>query len=136
MRQIGLWCLGLGLAVGLSACGGRKSYTEKDVHEALAERQGQVNVEIERTVKSAPPPMEYTPPAANPQRTGSGSAAGGIAGAEPGNTLPPPTTSSPPPSTPMPSQGVGDVQLDPTTGQYGITPPGAPEGYTIPLDNR
>ncbi len=136
MRWNGMWWVGLGLVLSLSACGGRQSYTEKDVQKALAERQGQINVDIERTVKSAPPPMEYTPPSGSRQGGSQGNNTPNMSpGAETTGTLPPPTPSTPP-SSPMPSQGVGDVRLDPTTGQYGIAPPGAPETYTIPLDNR
>jgi len=55
--------------------------------------------------------------------------------------LPPPNRyePTPPANRELPAQqssppNVGDVKLDPQTGQYGIQPPGAPDTYTIPLD--
>ncbi len=136
MRWTSVWLVALGLGLSLSACGRRESYTEKEVMEEIARRQGQIQTDIETTVKTAPPPMEFE----NPPSSGSGGSrtmSGSTRAMEPSSTPPPPAPSgSTPPASPMPSQGVGDVQLDPTTGQYGIAPPGAPEGYTIPLDNR
>lgn len=128
------WLIGLCLGLALSGCQ-RRAYTEADVQEALAERQGQTQVEIERGVRAAPP-IEVENPA-------SGSAPPREGGASTGEVnLPPPNRydSPPPASGSMPAQSppsaVGDVKLDPQTGQYGIQPPGAPDTYTLPLDRQ
>lgn len=130
----------LGLAVltvlTLSGCR-RHSLSEHAVHESLAEKREQYQTEIERGVQSAPPPIEVPttqqPPANNPQNQPP------QGGSVPPYEAPPPAASNAPMPNTAPAQPsntrVGDVQLDPSTGQYGIAPPGAPEGYTIPLDN-
>ncbi|MEN3001699.1 MAG: hypothetical protein ABDI19_07660 [Armatimonadota bacterium] len=132
----------IGLIVGLLALmvlGGcrRQPLSEHSVHEALAEKREQYKTDIEQGVQSVPPPIEVSDtqpsPSGNaPNQTPSGSSV-------PPYEAPPPTVTSTPtpsntPTTPSNTQ-VGGVQLDPATGQYGIAPPGAPEGYTIPLDN-
>jgi hypothetical protein len=127
--------MGLALGLALSGCQ-RRSYTEADVREAIAERQGETQVEIERGVRAAPP-VEVENPAAGgaPQRE--------AAAPSDEMNLPPPNRYEPtPPATrELPAQqspppNVGDVKLDPQTGQYGIQPPGAPDTYTIPLDRQ
>jgi len=102
------------------------------VQEAIAERQGQAQTQIEQSVRAAPPIIAENPPQNSAPPSGQGSLPGSS-----GFELPPPNqyeaprrdmpVQSPPPA-------VGDVKLDPQTGQYGIHPPGAPETYTIPLD--
>lgn len=127
--------LGLSAALLLAGCQ-RSSYTEADVHDAIAERQGQIQTEIERGVRTAPPVEVEAPPAGGAPSPGQGSTpnSGGV-------DLPPPNRydASRPAGgdTPVHSPpAVGDVKLDPQTGQYGIQPPGAPETYTIPLDRQ
>jgi len=132
MRTVGL--IGLALGLALSGCQ-RQSYTEADVREAIAERQSETQVEIERGVRAAPP-IEVENPAAGGASPRETAAPSGEVNLPPPNRYdtPPPAsrdlpTQSPPPAT-------GDVKLDPQTGQYGIQPPGAPETYTIPLDRQ
>ena len=132
MRTVGL--IGLALGLALSGCQ-RQSYTEADVREAIAERQSETQVEIERGVRAAPP-VEVENPAAGGASPRETAAPSGEVNLPPPNRYdtPPPAsrdlpTQSPPPAT-------GDVKLDPQTGQYGIQPPGAPETYTIPLDRQ
>ena len=125
--------LGLLAALALAGCQ-RASYTEEDVQKAIAERQDQFQAEIERGVRAAPPIEVEQPPA-----TGAPSPGGGSAPSPGSVELPLPNRyDAPPPTgndTPVQSPpAVGDVKLDPQTGQYGIHPPGAPETYTIPLD--
>jgi len=122
------------LGLALSGCQ-RQSYTEADVREAIAERQSETQVEIERGVRAAPP-IEVENPAAGGASPRETAAPSGEVNLPPPNRYdtPPPAsrdlpTQSPPPAT-------GDVKLDPQTGQYGIQPPGAPETYTIPLDRQ
>ena len=132
MRTVGL--IGLALGLALSGCQ-RQSYTEADVREAIAERQGETQVEIERGVRAAPP-VEVENPAAGGASQRQDAPSNGEVNLPPPNRYdtPPPAsrdlpTQSPPPAT-------GDVKLDPQTGQYGIQPPGAPNTYTIPLDRQ
>ena len=132
MRTVGL--IGLALGLALSGCQ-RQSYTEADVREAIAERQSETQVEIERGVRAAPPVEVENPAAggASPRETDAPS--GEV-------NLPPPNRyDTPPPAsrdlpTQTPPSAIGDVKLDPQTGQYGIQPPGAPDTYTIPLDRQ
>ncbi|MCX7924824.1 MAG: hypothetical protein N2554_03315 [Fimbriimonadales bacterium] len=135
MRISGWGFLGLIATLLLAGCQ-RTPYTQADVHEAIAERQSQTQLEIERGVRAAPPVEVETPPTGGTPSTGNQTAPnpGGV-------ELPPPNRyDTPAPRTSgndMPVQSppaVGDVKLDPRTGQYGIQPPGAPETYTIPLD--
>jgi hypothetical protein len=130
MRTVGL--IGLALGLALSGCQ-RQSYTEADVREAIAERQSETQVEIERGIRAAPPVEVETPSAPSaPQRETA--APSGEVNLPPPNRYdtPPPASRDLPTQTPPPA--IGDVKLDPQTGQYGIQPPGAPETYTIPLD--
>jgi hypothetical protein len=135
MRWIGLVAL-----VGLMVSGCRRQpLGEEAVHEALSEKREQYQTDIERGVQSAPPPIVVSEPSSSstnrPQTPSSTPQGGGV----PPYEAPPPTLSNPsaPSTTPNPPADTraGDVQLDPRTGQYGIAPPGAPEGYTIPLNN-
>ena len=134
MRTVGL--IGLALGLALSGCQ-RQSYTEADVREAIAEHQGETQVEIERGVRAAPPVEVENPAAggASSRETATPSSGSEI-------ELPPPNRyDAPPPAsrnlpTQSPPPATGDVKLDPQTGQYGIQPPGAPETYTIPLDRQ
>lgn len=133
MRAFG-W-IGLGLALTLCGCQ-RQSYTEADVQEAIAERQGEFQAEIERGVRAAPP-IEIETPSGRSTPSGGGSAtSGGEVNLPPPNRydMPPPASRDLPTQSSPPA--VGDVKLDPQTGQYGIQPPGAPETYTIPLDRQ
>ncbi|GBC93061.1 hypothetical protein HRbin15_01547 [bacterium HR15] len=134
-RQVGL----MGGLLALVLLGGcrRQPLSEKSVQESLAERREQYQTEIERGVQSAPPPIEVptTQPSSSPRSQEQTPQGGGV----PPYEAPPPTVgNNPTPSTTPANPAdthVGDVRLDPSTGQYGIAPPGAPEGYTIPLDN-
>jgi len=137
MSRIIAGCLGLLVALGFTGCQ-RKSYSEADVRDAIAERQGQTQIEIERSVRAAPPVEVETSPAGSAPSAGQGSAPnpGGVELPPPNRydtPAPRPTGSGTPVQSPPP---VGDVKLDPQTGQYGIQPPGAPETYTIPLDRQ
>jgi len=132
MRTVGL--IGLALGLALSGCQ-RQSYTEADVREAIAERQSETQVEIERGVRAAPPVEVENPAAggASSRETATPSSGSEIELPPPNRyDTPPPASRDLPTQTPPPV--VGDVKLDPQTGQYGIQPPGAPETYTIPLD--
>lgn len=137
MNRIIVGCLGLLVGYTITGCQ-RASYTEADVHDAIAERQGQTQIEIERGVRAAPP-VEVAAPSSD-----DGASSGGGTAPNPGSVeLPPPTRyDTPAPrstsgDTPVQSPPpVGDVKLDPQTGQYGIQPPGAPDTYTIPLDRQ
>lgn len=134
MRTVGL--IGLALGLALSGCQ-RQSYTEADVREAIAERQSETQVEIERGVRAAPPVEVETPPATDaPQRETAAPSSGSEFELPPPNRYdtPPPASRDLPTQTPPPA--IGDVKLDPQTGQYGIQPPGAPDTYTIPLDRQ
>lgn len=127
----------LGLAWSLTGCR-EKPLTEADLQQAITEHQERTNVEIERTVQSAPPPYALPeqdsgkPSQAKPDNTSSLQSTSGL-------EIPPPNTYSTPPkgteAAPIPNPQVGDLKLDPRTGQYGIQPPGAPETYTIPLNS-
>ncbi|MCS6919622.1 MAG: hypothetical protein NZM28_07615 [Fimbriimonadales bacterium] len=137
MRRLAWGFLGLFTALVFTGCQ-RSSYTEADVRDAIEERQAQMHIEIERSVRAAPPVEVETPPANSAPSSKEGTAPnpGGV-------ELPPPNrydTPAPRPTggdTPVQSPpAVGDVKLDPRTGQYGIQPPGAPETYTIPLDRQ
>jgi hypothetical protein len=132
-----VWLMGLALGLALSGCQ-RQSYTEEDVQRAIAERQSETQVEIERGVRAAPP-VEVENPAATgaPQRETATPSSGSEF------ELPPPNRYEPTPPAPRsapaqqsPPPNVGDVKLDPQTGQYGIQPLGAPDTYTIPLDRQ
>jgi hypothetical protein len=132
MRTVGL--IGLVLGLTLSGCQ-RQSYTEADVREAIAEKLQQMNAEIEQGVRAAPPVEVETPSAPSaPQRETA--APSGEVNLPPPNRYdtPPPASRDLPTQTPPPA--IGDVKLDPQTGQYGIQPPGAPDTYTIPLDRQ
>ena len=132
MRTVGL--IGLALGLTLSGCQ-RQSYTEADVREAIAEKLQQTNAEIEQGVRAAPPVEVETPSAPSaPQRETAAPSGGSAFELPPPNRYdaPPPASRDLPTQTPPPA--IGDVKLDPQTGQYGIQPPGAPETYTIPLD--
>ena len=132
MRTVGL--IGLALGLALSGCQ-RQSYTEADVREAIAERQSETQVEIERGVRAAPPVEVENPAAggASSRETATPSSGSEIELPPPNRyDTPPPASRDLPTQTPPPA--IGDVKLDPQTGQYGIQPPGAPETYTIPLD--
>ena len=134
MRTVGL--IGLALGLALSGCQ-RQSYTEADVREAIAERQSETQVEIERGVRAAPPVEVENPAAggASPRETATPSSGSEIELPPPNRyDTPPPASRDLPTQTPPPA--VGDVKLDPQTGQYGIQPPGAPDTYTIPLDRQ
>jgi hypothetical protein len=122
------------LGLALSGCQ-RQSYTEADVREAIAERQSETQVEIERGVRAAPP-IEVENPAAGGASPRETAAPSGEVNLPPPNRYdtPPPASRDLPTQTPPPA--VGDVKLDPQTGQYGIQPPGAPDTYTIPLDRQ
>jgi len=129
-----VWLIGLALGLALSGCQ-RQSYTEADVREAIAERQSETQVEIERGVRAAPPVEVENPAAggASSRETATPSSGSEIELPPPNRyDTPPPASRDLPTQTPPPA--VGDVKLDPQTGQYGIQPPGAPETYTIPLD--
>ena len=132
MRTVGL--IGLALGLALSGCQ-RQSYTEADVREAIAERQSETQVEIERGVRAAPP-IEVENPAAGGASPRETAAPSGEVNLPPPNRYdtPPPASRDLPTQTPPPA--IGDVKLDPQTGQYGIQPPGAPDTYTIPLDRQ
>ncbi len=138
MRRLLFMLTGL-LALGMLMEGCRRQpLDERAVHETLAEKQEQNRSEIERGVQAAPPPIEISaPPSPDAEnRQGQATSQGGT----PAYTPPPPLTTESPSSSsatpPAPADTrTGDIQLDPTTGQYGIAPPGAPPGYTIPLDN-
>ena len=132
MRTVGL--IGLALGLALSGCQ-RQSYTEADVREAIAERQEQTKTEIEQGVRAAPP-VEVENPAAGGASPRETDAPSGEVNLPPPNRYdaPPPASRDLPTQTPPPA--VGDVKLDPQTGQYGIQPPGAPETYAIPLDRQ
>ena len=134
MRTVGL--IGLALGLALSGCQ-RQSYTEADVREAIAERQSETQVEIERGVRAAPPVEVENPAAggASSRETATPSSGSEIELPPPNRyDTPPPASRDLPTQTPPPA--IGDVKLDPQTGQYGIQPPGAPDTYTIPLDRQ
>ena len=134
MRTVGL--IGLALGLALSGCQ-RQSYTEADVREAIAEHQGETQVEIERGVRAAPPVEVENPAAggASSRETATPSSGSEIELPPPNRyDTPPPASRDLPTQTPPPA--IGDVKLDPQTGQYGIQPPGAPDTYTIPLDRQ
>ena len=134
MRTVGL--IGLAWGLALSGCQ-RQSYTEADVREAIAERQSETQVEIERGVRAAPPVEVENPAAggASSRETATPSSGSDIELPPPNRyDTPPPASRDLPTQTPPPA--VGDVKLDPQTGQYGIQPPGAPDTYTIPLDRQ
>jgi len=133
MRTVGL--IGLAMGLALSGCQ-RQSYTEADVREAIAERQSETQVEIERGIRAAPPVEVETPSAPSAPQRETAAPSGEV-------NLPPPNRYEPttPATRELPAQqspppNVGDVKLDPQTGQYGIQPPGAPDTYTIPLDRQ
>jgi|GEM_PF-766287 len=125
---------GLLILVLLGGCR-RQALSEQAVHESLAEKRNQYQTEIERGVQSAPPPIEVSTPQQSSARGSQAQTPQG--GGVPPYEAPPPALGNTPnaPSSSPSDTRVGDVQLDPSTGQYGIAPPGIPEGYTIPLDN-
>ncbi|MCS7065026.1 MAG: hypothetical protein NZL85_01990 [Fimbriimonadales bacterium] len=133
IQRFGL-IMGLLALIGLGGCR-RQPLSEHAVHESLAEKRERHQTDIEQGVQAAPPPAEVpnTQPSGDP--SGQASQGSGV----PPYEAPPPTITSTPapkaaPATPSDTRK-GEVQLDPSTGQYGIAPPGAPEGYTIPLEN-
>jgi hypothetical protein len=130
-----VWLMGLALGLALSGCQ-RQSYTEEDVQRAIAERQEQTKTEIEQGVRAAPPVEVETPSTAGapPRETAAPSSGGEIELPPPNRYEPTPPANRNLPAQQSPPPNVGDVKLDPQTGQYGIQPPGAPETYTIPLD--
>ena len=132
MRTVGL--IGLVLGLTLSGCQ-RHSYTEEDAQRAIAEKLQQTNAEIEQGVRAAPP-IEVENPAAGGASPRETDAPSGEVNLPPPNRYdtPPPASRDLPTQTPPPA--IGDVKLDPQTGQYGIQPPGAPDTYTIPLDRQ
>jgi hypothetical protein len=132
MRTVGL--IGLVLGLTLSGCQ-RQSYTEEDAQRAIAEKLQQTNAEIEQGVRAAPP-IEVENPAAGGASPRETDAPSGEVNLPPPNRYdtPPPASRDLPTQTPPPA--IGDVKLDPQTGQYGIQPPGAPDTYTIPLDRQ
>lgn len=138
MRTVIWGCLGLLVLAAFTGCQRRQSYTEADVQRAIAEQQREAQVQIERNVRAAPPVEIDTSPQGGANRQGGSTPDTGNP-----NLLPPPNRyDAPPPasqnmptqSTPPPS--VGDVRLEPRTGEYGIQPPGAPDTYTIPLNQQ
>lgn len=135
MRFSGLGFLGLLMLLTLGGCQ-RESYTEADVREAIAERQAQTHEQIQQGVRAAPPVEIQSPPAIGkpPRGEGSQPPAGSDVALPPPNRYdaPRPSAGNTPVQSPPPA--VGDVKLDPRTGQYGIQPPGAPDTYTIPLE--
>ncbi|MCS6923858.1 MAG: hypothetical protein NZM10_05710 [Fimbriimonadales bacterium] len=135
MRFSGLGFLGLLMLLTLGGCQ-RKSYTEADVREAIAERQAQTYEQIEQGVRAAPPVEIQSPPASGESlQDGSNQPpAGSDVALPPPNRYdaPRPPAGNTPVQSPPPARG--DVRLDPRTGQYGIQPPGAPDTYTIPLE--
>jgi len=135
MRTVGL--IGLVLGLTLSGCQ-RQSYTEADVREAIAERQEQTKTEIEQGVRAAPPVEVETPSTAGapPRETAAPSSGGEIELPPPNRYEPTPPANRNLPAQQSPPPNVGDVKLDPQTGQYGIQLPGAPDTYTIPLDRQ
>jgi len=135
MRTVGL--IGLVLGLTLSGCQ-RHSYTEEDAQRAIAEKLQQTNAEIEQGVRAAPP-IEVENPAAggaSPRETATPSSGSEIELPPPNRYDTPPPASRSVPAQQSPPPNVGDVKLNPQTGQYGIQPPGAPETYTIPLDRQ
>jgi hypothetical protein len=135
MRTVGL--IGLVLGLTLSGCQ-RHSYTEEDAQRAIAKKLQQTNAEIEQGVRAAPPVEVETPSAPSAPQRETAAPSGGSA-----FELPPPNRYDAPlpasrsvPAQQSPPPNVGDVKLDPQTGQYGIQPPGAPDTYTIPLDRQ
>ena len=133
MRTVGL--IGLALGLALSGCQ-RQSYTEADVREAIAERQSETQVEIERGVRAAPP-IEVENPAAGGASPRETAAPSGEVNLPPPNRYEPTTPATRElPAQQSPPPNVGDVKLNPQTGQYGIQPPGAPDTYAIPLDRQ
>jgi hypothetical protein len=130
-----VWLMGLALGLALSGCQ-RQSYTEEDVQRTIAERQSETQVEIQRGVRAAPPVEVENPAAggASPRETAAPSGEVNLPPPNRYDTPPPASRSVPAQQSPPPN--VGDVKLDPQTGQYGIQPPGAPETYTIPLDRQ
>jgi hypothetical protein len=135
MRTV--WLMGLALGLALSGCQ-RQSYTEEDVQRAIAERQEQTKTEIEQGVRAAPPVEVETPSTAGapPRETAAPSSGGEIELPPPNRYEPTPPANRNLPAQQSPPPNVGDVKLDPQTGQYGIQPPGAPDTYTIPLDRQ
>ena len=133
MRTVGL--IGLALGLALSGCQ-RQSYTEADVREAIAEKLQQTNAEIEQGVRAAPP-VEVENPAAGGASPRETDAPSGEVNLPPPNRYEPTTPATRElPAQQSPPPNVGDVKLNPQTGQYGIQPPGAPDTYTIPLDRQ
>ena len=135
MRTVGL--IGLALGLALSGCQ-RHSYTEEDAQRAIAEKLQQTNAEIEQGVRAAPP-IEVENPAAggaSPRETATPSSGSEIELPPPNRYDTPPPASRSVPAQQSPPPNVGDVKLNPQTGQYGIQPPGAPDTYTIPLDRQ
>lgn len=136
MRRV-LWCIvALWMALAFVGCQ-RRSYTEADVQRAIAEQQREAQTEIERGVRAAPPIVMEKPP-----QDGSGAPGSAPPDTDAVNLPPPNRYDAPPPAsqnTPTqsaPPPSVGDVRLEPRTGEYGIQPPGAPETYTIPLNQQ
>ena len=90
MRTVGL--IGLALGLALSGCQ-RRSYTEEDVQRAIAERQGETQVEIERGVRAAPPVEVENPAAGGASQRQDASSNGEV-------NLPPPNRyDAPPPAS-------------------------------------
>ena len=133
MRTV--WLMGLALGLALSGCQ-RQSYTEEDAQRAIAERQEQTKTEIEQGVRAAPP-VEVENPAAGGASPRETDAPSGEVNLPPPNRYEPTTPATRElPAQQSPPPNVGDVKLNPQTGQYGIQPPGAPDTYAIPLDRQ
>ena len=133
MRTVGL--IGLVLGLTLSGCQ-RHSYTEEDAQRAIAEKLQQTNAEIEQGVRAAPP-IEVENPAAGGASPRETDAPSGEVNLPPPNRYEPTTPATRElPAQQSPPPNVGDVKLNPQTGQYGIQPPGAPDTYAIPLDRQ
>lgn len=136
MRIVGLVGLVAGVLVFGAGCR-REPVTEADLQRAIEERQSATHAEIERTVTTAPPPIVL------PEQSEQGASGQGIQPSTPNQTpefVAPtspqgrPSNLTPPPPTTT-TRELGDIELDPKTGEYGIRPPGAPEGYNIPLNS-
>jgi hypothetical protein len=139
MRTVGL--IGLALGLALSGCQ-RQSYTEEDAQRAIAERQrrdtewklnarrtrcstcrGGEPCPLRARISRVRPPLPAAEARSNCHRRTA-------------TSLPRPLPAVIVPAQQSPPPNVGDVKLDPQTGQYGIQPPGAPDTYTIPLDRQ
>ncbi len=138
-RTLGLMGLAIGLLLVATGCRRHQPMTEEDLQKAISERQQATQADIERTVSASPPPTIIVE---QPAEGESGQGAPGSSpegGTEFSTPTPTPARERPSALTPPPpektTRELGDIQLDPRTGEYGIRPPGAPENYTIPLNS-